>query len=119
MSRFPPAARGLRAHAPDSSLTQGRHRIVGPIDVTSARLLERAIRALPAPNGALTFKLAELEVDDGPTCAVLVEAFRDLSDRGVRVTLINAPQVLAHSLYRVAALPRIVLDPRSEEPTSS
>jgi hypothetical protein len=98
----------------------GRHRVEGELDLAGARLLEHAVRALPRDRGALTFELQDLELRDGPACAAAVDAFRGLAARGVRVTLVGAPQALAHVLYRVAALPSIVLvDPRFEEPTSS
>jgi hypothetical protein len=102
------------------TLREGRHRVEGDLDLAGARMLERAVLALPRGRGALTFELADLELVDGPACAAAVDAFRGLADQGVRVTLVQAPQALAHVLYRVAALPRIVLvDPRDEEPTSS
>lgn len=102
------------------TLHGGRHRVEGELDLAGARLLERAVLALPRDRGALTFELHDLELRDGAACAAVVDAFRGLADRGVRVTLVAAPQSLAHVLYRVAALPRIVLvDPRQEEPSSS
>lgn len=62
--------------------------------------------------------LADLDLEDGVAVAHLVTALRALRSRSGRLVLVQAPQMLAHTLYKVGALhdPGLVLvDPRQDE----
>ena len=54
--------------------------------------------------------MSDLEIDDGPTLACIVSALRKIGPS----SLVEAPRMLAHTLYKINALKGIHLDnPRS------
>lgn len=72
----------------------------------------------PAPG---RLDLTDLELANGVTVAALVTLLRGLA-RGGRLTICGAPQLLAHTLYKVGdlALGEIVLESvRADEPTTA
>ena len=95
----------------------GRVRLEGEIDRTGVEAFAAwAARA----EGPLLVDLGDAEVEDGAACGELVRALRQLAERGVRVKLLHAPQVLAHVIYRVGMLGSIeLIEPLSDEPSSS
>ena len=95
---------------------QDRWTIEGDANLEDARRFEEACRGLPTSE-RLTLQMLDLDVDGGPACAALVDAVRVLATR-TSVVLEDAPQSLAHVLYRVGDLRRIELvRPRVESPT--
>ena len=85
---------------------------LGPGD--AARL--RAAAAERGP-GVWRLDLDELEIDDGAALAELISALRAVARAGP-VELWAAPQMLAHTLYKVGELDRgeiRLVEPRSDE----
>lgn len=81
------------------------------------RALPGALRALPGV-GELILDLEDLDLEDGVAVAHLVTGLRALRARCDRLVLVGAPQMLAHTLYKVGALsdPGLSLvDPRQDE----
>lgn len=65
--------------------------------------------------------LGDLDLDDGPALAALVTLVRRLSDNGL-VTVFEAPQMLAHTLYKVGMLRGgrlVLLAPRMDQGTTA
>lgn len=93
-----------------------RWTIEGDATLEAARRFEQACHRLPTGD-RLTLQMLDLDVDDGPACAALVDAVRVLAGR-THLVLEDAPQPLAHVLYRVGDLGRLELvRPRVESPT--
>jgi hypothetical protein len=70
-------------------------------------------------QGELILELGDLELEDGAMTADLISWLRQLLQAGLALRLIQPPQVLAHTLYRIDMLnhPHLLLvDPREEEP---
>ncbi len=79
------------------------------------------LAARVAPAGLDEVGLDELDIDDGPALAALVGLLRRWAEPGPLV-LDRAPQMLAHTLYKVGALRsgRLVLQaPRMDEGTTA
>lgn len=96
-----------------------RHGVVVSGDVAGPEgaTLAEALRALPSA-GEVVLDLADLDLDDGVAVAHLVTGLRALRARCDRLVLVAAPQMLAHTLYKVGALsdPGLVLvAPRQDE----
>lgn len=99
-------------------------RVEGELDGEAASRLGPALARAEAalPPGDLRLDLDGLELRDGVAVAVATSALRALLERRPRLTLANAPQMLAHTLYRVGALERglvVVESVRAEEPTTA
>lgn len=97
--------------------------MVGDVDsVGAARILE-ALQAESFQGGKATWMMEEMELTDGPSVTRMVEAARFLLKRHDRLRLFRAPQMLAHSIYRLGMLEgdsRIeLIEPREEEGTAS
>ncbi len=97
----------------------------GSVDATMANafaiVLARDVKTLSAGRDTITLDFRELELDDGSAVAETVNALRELL---VQASLVvhNAPQMLAHTLYKCGMLEgaRLVLKtPRIEEPTTT
>lgn len=76
-----------------------------------------AAALLAAGRGARVVELGELDLADGPTVARVVTVVRSLAEPA-GIVLREAPQMLAHTLYKVGGLAagRVVLeDPRGDE----
>lgn len=95
----------------------------GPVDGAEAPALgEAMLREAASISGPLQLDLRELEPLDGVAVAELVTALRALLARHGRLELIAAPQMLAHTLYRVGLLEDgrlVVREVVSEEPTTA
>jgi ABC-type transporter Mla MlaB component len=68
----------------------------------------------------VTFDMRQVESIDAESIAEFCSLLRQRADQGRRTRLVAPPQMLAHTLYKVASLSgddRMVLeDPRDEEP---
>jgi ABC-type transporter Mla MlaB component len=67
---------------------------------------------------AVEIDMAEVDSLDGPTVAVLTDIVRGHLDAGAEVTVVEAPQMLAHTFYKIGLLDHAALtliDPRSDE----
>lgn len=90
----------------------------GAVEALAADLLAASLDL----TGPLTLELGGLELLDGVAVAELCTALRALRARHGRLSLEEAPQMLAHTLYRVGALEDgslSVRSVRSEEPTTA
>ena len=84
----------------------------------AATLFEAALREAPGPAKPVTMHLFGLDLETGAATVAWHQTVRLLRDHFGTVTLVDAPQMLAHSLYKVGDLAdgRIVLEsPRSDE----
>lgn len=64
-------------------------------------------------------ELADLDSLDGESVAVMVDIVRDHLTRGASVIVHHAPQMLAHTFYKIGLLAESrfqLIDPRVEEP---
>lgn len=110
-----------------SSLELRWHRdtlhISGDLSGPDAAALATRLRDLPLPDGpSLSLDLGDLELEDGVSVAESVNALRHLLRRGRHLTLIEAPQMLAHTLYKVSMLdtqPITLVSPREDEGTTA
>jgi hypothetical protein len=85
---------------------------------TPAELLTVILSALDGHRGPVELHLYGLDLDTGPATVTWHQVTRLLRDRQGSVVLVDAPQMLAHSLYKVGDLSdgRIrLVDPRSDE----
>jgi ABC-type transporter Mla MlaB component len=93
--------------------------IFGDFDGEIAARVAEHVRSMPLPPGdTLTVEMGELDLDDGVSVAELVNAIRTLIGRGRHLVLIEAPQMLAHTLYKVSMLdtqPITLVRPREDE----
>lgn len=90
-------------------------RLEGEIDPQVLALFLEQLAS--APSGELEVDLEEADVSAAAVVARLADALRREARRIGRVRVIRAPQVLAHTLYRVGALGRGTLElvePRDE-----
>ena len=89
----------------------------GDLAGPKAQAAVQAIDAIPENNGPLVLDLSEAEITEGTACAALTDAIRRAAHRLGEVIIQQAPQVLAHTLYRIGALsPGTIqlIDPREE-----
>lgn len=98
------------------TLTPGSpHRLAGSLRAQDGEALHHALRELE-PSADLD--MSELELEDGPSVAYATSAVEQLWRRWGRLTLIGAPQHLAHTLYKVGRLRQdglVLIDPRKDE----
>lgn len=95
-------------------------RLCGDVDRDVAALLIEQLAQLEAADSPVTIDLAEADVDDAKVVAMMVDALRACATRLGKLTIIGAPQVVAHTLYRTNALTNIeLIEPREELGTSS
>ena len=88
----------------------------------AATLFEAALLGAPDVEGRLCVDLFGLDLDTGQATVAWHQTVRMLRDHFGAVTLLEAPQMLAHSLYKVGDLTdgRIrLVSPRSDEGISS
>ncbi|MBI3654640.1 MAG: STAS domain-containing protein [Acidobacteria bacterium] len=95
--------------------------IEGELTQDHAAEFQVALAALQAASdAAMIFDLFGFEVADGLAVATTINALRELLQRTGKVTLLGAPQMLAHNLYRVGMLEAnsaiALIDMREDEP---
>ena len=82
-------------------------------------MFESGISQQPVQAREVLIELYEFDILDGVAATAAVNAVRVLLERCGKVTLIGAPQILAHNLYRVGMLaddgPIRLLDMREDE----
>ena len=98
-------------------------RLDGDIDADMAALFVEQLSQTTQDDLPLTIDLSDAEIMDGKACAALIDAIRQAAARWGGLQLIEPPQVIAHGLYRVGALPEQgpihLVSPREEIGTSS
>lgn len=94
--------------------------IAGELDHRNARLLLAWCKEISAQPKAHRLDLAGLEIHDAAGIGAATEAVRELLQRTPALTILHAPHLLAHTLYRLGMLApggRLELvEPRQEEP---
>lgn len=91
--------------------------VEGALSAPAAAHLVAQAATLDLPD-TLWLDLSELEVDDGVAVAELINLVRALAARVTLLTLHDAPQMLAHTLYKVGMLEEghiRLSQPRQEE----
>src|SRR5262249_43300605 len=79
--------------------------IIGELSEANVAEFDEAFRDLPiASTGIIVLDMSAFEVTDGVGVAAAINAIRRLLERTEKITLIAAPQLLAHNLYRVGML---------------
>lgn len=89
---------------------------------TADTLAEAILARIPPSESTPTLDLYGLDIDTGVATAAWHAAIRRIRDDRGRVILVDAPQMLAHSLYKVGDLTdgRIHLEsPRTDEGTTA
>lgn len=114
--------------APPGALSIGwdprarRLSVQGVVRAAEAAELARLLATAPVSGAGLELDLDELELEDGVAVAEAVNGLRALAARAGPVRVREAPQMLAHTLYKVGALDRAaiqLLSTRAEEPTTA
>jgi anti-anti-sigma regulatory factor len=93
-------------------------RIRGDVEGASCNCLEHFWDHYvePAPD-RLVVEMSETSDLDGVGTATIVNLLRRALEGGSRIILDSPPQMLAHTLYKIAMLERIeIMHPRVEEP---
>jgi len=91
-------------------------RLVGELDISSARDVSEALTALPG-DGDLTLELSELEFIDSSGLHALVQYAGSLNGAGSNLILAN-PTAMTERVFDIAGLaehPRIVIEATSGE----
>lgn len=79
--------------------------IAGELNTVNIGLLVRYLRNLRlAPQGDLTLLLDGLDASHGASLALFISLLRELRLHQRSLTLVGAPQVLGHNLYRANLL---------------
>lgn len=70
--------------------------------------------------GEIRLELGDFDIEDASAVARVATLIREGMEGGQRFVLVAPPQMLAHTLYKVASLRRDeglrIIDPRQEEP---
>ena len=95
--------------------------IEGELNHHNAERFQGALDSLKfEPNSEIVMDLFGFDVDDGLAVVMAINALRDLLKRIRKLTLIGAPQILCHNLYRVGLLDSNnaieLIDMREDEP---
>ncbi|MEL6344238.1 MAG: STAS domain-containing protein [Myxococcota bacterium] len=96
--------------------------IHGDLDGPAATALAAQLRQLAGSGPTLRIDLGELELDDGVAVAEMVNGLRALQRRWPALVLVEAPQMLAHTLYKVGMLDGEryqLIRPRDDEGTTA
>lgn len=93
----------------------------GTVTAPAAEAWRRDLLAMVDEDEGDVLDLGELDLDDGPAVVEAVNLIRGLLARWGRLTVVEAPQMLAHTLYKVGDLgPRLrLVRPRVEEGTTA
>lgn len=99
--------------------TDGRLCLGGTVSAAQAADWRAAVVLAGRDGTGPDIDLGELDLDEGIAVAEAVNAVRGLAALWGPVRLLEAPQMLAHTLYKVGALgPALqLIDPRSDEGT--
>ena len=89
-----------------NSVSSSEFQLEGDLDPTNIDACCLAIKKLPV---GCTLNLLDLDIDDGPCLAVLISALRCIAP----CTLVGAPRMLAHTLYKINAREVTLVHPRS------
>jgi ABC-type transporter Mla MlaB component len=76
----------------------------GQIERDVAALFIEQLSALGREDAPLILDMADADIEDSRVCTMLVDYIRQTAERVGSVQILHAPQILAHSLYRVGAL---------------
>ena len=85
-------------------------------DVEGERLAT-LLESLDAANAAVVVKMTDADIDEAAAVATLAKAVRRTAARVGDLVIVDCPQTLAHTLYRVGALGSGVIrlvDPKEE-----
>lgn len=100
--------------------TDGTLSLCGELDSADVPHLEKDLaRIIPISEGGLQLDLLQLELMDSGAVLEMHELLRRLAHPFRPLAILHAPQILAHSLYRVGDLERpdlYLVEPREEEP---
>lgn len=100
-----------------------QYTLVGDVNSAGAARILEALQAESPRGGQATWMMEEAELTDGPSVTRMVEAARLLLKRHDRLCIVRAPQMLAHSIYRLGMLEGDsgieLIEPREEEGTAS
>ena len=72
--------------------------IEGDIDSNNVHKIDRYLRSMDIIKN--TIKMTDVEIEDGPALAEFITTLRALSP----VILIEAPQMLSHTIYKINAI---------------
>ncbi len=92
-------------------------RFEGDLEGSAAKKALAQIDGVPAGSGPLVLEMTDAEVEDAQACAALSASIREAAIRIGDVVVLGAPQVLAHTLYRLGALSSgaiQLIEPRDE-----
>tara|TARA_B100000925_G_C21851455_1_gene405937 strand:- start:271 stop:570 length:300 start_codon:yes stop_codon:yes gene_type:complete len=70
----------------------------GDIDSKNVLTIDRSLRSIDIINN--TIQMTDVEIEDGPALAEFITTLRALSP----VTLIEPPQMLSHTIYKINAI---------------
>ena len=94
-------------------------KIAGLLDEDLAALFAEQLSGL---EESCAIDLSEADIEDASVTAGLIDIIRSTARRVGGLTLVRAPQVLAHGLYRIGAISDdcvTLVEPRDEIGTSS
>ena len=94
-------------------------KIAGVLDEDLAALFAEQLSEL---EESCAVDLSEADLEDASVTAGLIDIIRTTARRVGGLTLVQAPQVLAHGLYRIGAISAdcvTLIEPRNELGTSS
>ena len=89
-----------------SSVSATEFQLEGDLEPSNIDACCLAIKKLPI---GCFLNLQDMEIDDGPCLAVLISALRCIAP----CTLVGAPRMLAHTLYKINAREVTLVHPRS------
>jgi hypothetical protein len=96
----------------------------GEVEPDIAALFLEQLAQLEPNDAPLTIDFTLAEITEGRIAAMIVDSLRATAKRIGGIELVGAPQILAHSLYRIGALDEAtaaiqLIEPRLEIASSS
>jgi anti-anti-sigma regulatory factor len=76
----------------------------GQIERDVAALFIEQLAGMDREDAPLVLDMGDADIEDSRVATMLVEYIRQTAQRVGHVQILRAPQILAHSLYRVGAL---------------
>ena len=89
-------------------------------DLEGSRL-DALVASLNAAEAPVVIEMADADITNAAACATLAKVIRETAARVGDVVLVECPQALAHTLYRVGALGSgaiRLIDPKEEMGTA-